>query len=133
MRYLTVQEVLFIHFQVIERFGGAHGVLNLTGLESAVARPNATMEGNDLYVSVLEKAAVLLHSLVLNHPFQDGNKRTAFTALGLFLRFNGMALEGSRTDAENLVVDVADKHLSPETIVGWLQSHTRSMDTYERT
>lgn len=126
MRYLTVQEVLFIHFQVIERFGGMHGVLNLAGLESAVARPQATVEGDDLYASVLEKVAVLLHSLVLNHPFQDGNKRTAFTALGLFLHYNGMALEISSTDAENFVVNVADTHVDVETIVDWLQSHARS-------
>ncbi|WP_053960087.1 type II toxin-antitoxin system death-on-curing family toxin [Sulfobacillus thermosulfidooxidans] len=126
MRYLTIQEVLFIHFQVIDRFGGMHGVLNLGGLESAVARPLATMGGDDLYASMLEKAAVLLHSLVLNHPFQDGNKRTAFTALGLFLHYNGMALDVSSTDAENFVVNVADKHVDVETIVEWLQSHTRS-------
>ncbi len=132
MRYLIGQEVLFIHFHVIERFGGTHGVLNLTGLESAVARPQATMEGDDLYASVLEKAAVLLHSLVLNHPFQDGNKRTALTAAGLFLRFNGMNLEGSRTDAENLVVDVAAKHLSVETILDRLASHPCSMDDEHR-
>ena len=122
MRYLTVQEALFIHFQVIERFGGMHGVLNLAGLESAVARPQATIEGDDLY------ASVLLHSLVLNHPFHDGNKRTAFTALGLFLHFNDMTLESSRTDAENLVVSVADTHVAVETIVDGLQSHTRSID-----
>ena len=128
MRYLTVQEALFIHFQVIERFGGMHGVLNLAGLGSAVARPQATIEGDDLYASVLEKAAVLLHSLVLNHPFHDGNKRTAFTALGLFLHFNDMTLESSRTDAENLVVYVADTHVAVETIVDGLQSHTRSID-----
>lgn len=128
MRYLTIPEVLFIHFQVIERFGGRHGVLNLGGLESAVARPQATIEGDDLYPSVLEKAAVLLHSLVLNHPFQDGNKRTAFTALGLILHYNGMVLEGSRTDAENFVVNVADTHVDVETIVDWLQSHARSIN-----
>ena len=128
MRYLTVQEVLFIHFQVIARFGGRHGVLNLAGLESAVARPQATMEGDDLYASVLEKAAVLLHSLVLNHPFQDGNKRTAFTALGLFLHYNGMALEISSTEAENFVVNVADAHVDVKTIVDWLQSHARSIN-----
>ena len=132
MRYLTIPEVLFIHVQVIERFGGRHGVLSLTGLESAVARPEATIEGGDLYASVLEKAAVLLHSLVLNHPFQDGNKRTAFTAAGLFLRFNDMELEGSRTDAENLVVDIAAKHLSVETIVDWLVSDTCSLDDEHR-
>lgn len=128
MRYLTIPEVLFIHFQVIERFGGRHGVLNLGGLESAVARPQATIEGDDLYPSVLEKAAVLLHSLVLNHPFQDGNKRTAFTALGLFLHYNGMVLEGSSTDAEKFVVNVADTHVDVETIVDWLQSHARSIN-----
>ena len=128
MRYLTIPEVLFIHFHVIERFGGRHGVLNLGGLESAVARPQATIEGDDLYASVLEKAAVLLHSLALNHPFQDGNKRTAFTALGLFLHYNGMVLEGSRTDAENFVVNVADTHVDVETIGDWLQSHARSIN-----
>lgn len=128
MRYLTIQEVLFIHFRVIERFGGMDGVLNLAGLESAVARPQATVEGADLYASVFEKAAALLHSLVLNHPFQDGNKRTAFTALGLFLRFNGVELEGSRTDAEDLVVNVADTHVDLDTIVSWLQSHSRSIN-----
>ena len=128
MRYLTIQEVLFVHFQVIERFGGMPGVLNLAGLESAVARPQATMEGDDLYASVLEKAAVLLHSLVLNHPFQDGNKRTAFTGLGLFLHYNGMALEISNTDAENFVVNVADAHVDVKTIVDWLQSHARSIN-----
>jgi death-on-curing protein len=128
MRYLTIPEVLFIHFQMIERFGGTHGVLNLGGLESAVARPQATIKGDDLYASVLEKAAVLLHSLVLNHPFQDGNKRTALTALGLFLHYNGMVLEGSRTDAENFFVNVADTHVEVETIVDWLQSHARSIN-----
>lgn len=132
MRYLTVQEVLFIHFQVIERFGGMHGLLKLPELESAVARPQATMDGDDLYASVLKKAAVLLHSLVLNHPFQDGNKRTAYTAVGLFLRSSGMELRGSRTDTENLVVDVAAKHLSVETILDWLTSHTYSADDEHR-
>ncbi len=127
MRYLTVQEVLFIHFQVIERFGGTHGVLNMAGLESAVARPKATMDGNDLYTNLLEKAAGLLQSLVINHPFQDGNKRTAFTALGLFLRFNDAAIESSAMHAEQFVIDVADKHLTVKTIANWLQSHTCSM------
>ncbi len=128
MRSLTIPEVLFIHFQVMERFGGRHGVLNLGRLESAVARPQATIEGDDLYPSVLEKAAVLLHALVLNHPFQDGNTRTAFTALGLFLHYNGMVLEGSRTDAENFDVNVADTHVDVETIGDWLQSHARSIN-----
>ncbi len=86
------------------------------------------MEGDDLYASVLEKSAVLLHALVLNHPFHDGNKRTAFTALGLFLQYNGMALESSRTEAENLVVSVTDTHVAVETIVDGLQSHARSID-----
>ena len=55
MRYLTVQEVLFVHFQVVERFGGLQGVLNLAGLESRVARPHAAMGGGELYVSTLQK------------------------------------------------------------------------------
>lgn len=77
---------------------------------------------------LMEKASVLLHSLVLNHPFQDGNKPTALTALGLFLRFNGLELHGSPIEIEDLVVNVAEQHWSVPAIVAWLTSHTRSAD-----
>ena len=128
MRYLSVEEVLFIHFQVVERFGGSHGVLNTGGLESAVARPQATMGGQELYGSSLHKAAALAQSLVMNHPFSDGNKRTAFTALGVFLSLNGLSLVSSPSEAEAFVLRIAEHSLGLESIVDWLGSHTRAVD-----
>ena len=76
MRFLTVEEVLYIHFQVIDGFGGLHGVRDIGGLESAIALPQTTVFGDEAYPTVIEKASSMLHSLILNHPFLDGNKRT---------------------------------------------------------
>ena len=79
MRYLTVEEILAIHDYQIERFGGLQGILNLPLLESAASRPITNISGRDMYESVHEKAAVLAYSLIKNHPFTDGNKRTWIT------------------------------------------------------
>ena len=71
MRFLTTEEVLYIHFQVIECFGGLHGVRDIGGLESAVARPQTTVFESDAYLTLIEKASALHHSLILNQPFYD--------------------------------------------------------------
>ena len=68
MRYVTVQEILFIHFRLIEQFVGAHGVLNLTGLESAIARPQATMAGDDLYSSGKSRRTTAINSVIFGVP-----------------------------------------------------------------
>ena len=123
MRLLTVEEVLYIHFQVIDRFGGLHGVRDVGGLQSALARPQTTVFGNDAYPSLLLKVSAMLHSLILNHPFPDGNKRTAFATVGLFLHFNGVFFAASHKEMEDFVVSVAEKHLSVESIADWLSDH----------
>ena len=79
MKYLTSHRVLFIHDQVIRRTGGSYGVRDLGLLESAVYRPQTTFDAQDLYLSIFDKAAALLQSLLKNHPFIDGNKRTALS------------------------------------------------------
>jgi death-on-curing protein len=73
MRYLTLPEVLELHSQVIQQSGGAMGVLNLPALESALAQPRMAFAGEDLYPTLVEKAAVLGYALIQNHPFADGN------------------------------------------------------------
>ncbi|MCJ7584226.1 MAG: type II toxin-antitoxin system death-on-curing family toxin [Anaerolineales bacterium] len=77
------------------RRGGAHGVRDLAMLESAVARPQTTFGGKDLYPDLFTKVAALLDSLINDHPFVDGNKRTGITAAALFLRRNGYRLKAS--------------------------------------
>jgi len=85
MRYLTLNEVLAVHDQVMRQSGGVVGVLNLPALESALAQPRMTFGAEDLYPTLVEKAAALGHSLIANHPFVDGNKRTGHAAMEVFL------------------------------------------------
>jgi death-on-curing protein len=73
VRYLTLGEVLELHRQIINQSGGAMGILNLGGLESALAQPRMTFDGSDLYPSIADKAGALGYSLIQNHPFVDGN------------------------------------------------------------
>lgn len=78
-RYLTVPQILFIHARLIDETGGAHGLRDLGALEAASARPQATFAEQELYPDFFSKAAALLDSLINNHPFVDGNKRTGIT------------------------------------------------------
>ncbi len=77
MRYLTLGEILFLHRSILETSGGLAGLRDLGGLESAVAQPRASFGGEDLHVSVIDKAAALCFSIVRNHPFLDGNNASA--------------------------------------------------------
>lgn len=84
MRYLTLADVLRIHRSVVEQTGGAGGIRNLAGVESAVAQPLMTFDGSELYEPLDEKAAALCYSIVMNHPFIDGNKRIGHAAMESF-------------------------------------------------
>ena len=75
--YLSVAQVLALHDEQLRRYGGATGLRDRGGLEAALARPAMTFDGEDLYEDMASKASALMHSLVLNHPFIDGNGRTA--------------------------------------------------------
>lgn len=92
MRYLTLTEVLELHGQIISQSGGTPGILNLNALESALAQPRMTFGGTDLYPTITEKAATLGFSLIKNHLFVDGNKRTGHAALEVFLVLNGFEI-----------------------------------------
>lgn len=126
MNYLTPEQVLFIHARLISETGGAHGVRDVGLLESAVARPQATFEDRLLYPNVFVQAAALMDSLVNNHPFVDGNKRTGITAAGLFLRFNGLKLTASQVDVESITLRVATKDLDIDELAGWFKENTQS-------
>ena len=89
MNYLNINQILAIHSEVIEQAGGSRGIRNIGLVDSAVARPQATFGGKDLYPDIFSKAACLGHSLIRNHPFVDGNKRTGYMSMRLFLNING--------------------------------------------
>ena len=98
--FLTLEEVLDLHRQLIQRFGGADGVRDPGLLESALARPRS-----GYYSSLSEQAAALMQSLAGNHAFVDGNKRVAFAATAVFLRMNGYALRVDADEAERFLID----------------------------
>ena len=95
MRFLTLIEVLELHRRILAQSGGALGVRDLNLLESAIAQPRVTFAGEDLYPSLLEKAAALGFSIVMNHPFIDGNKRTGHAAMETFLVLNRTEIHAS--------------------------------------
>lgn len=126
MRYLTPGQVLFIHARLIAETGGEHGIRDLGLLQSAVARPQAVFEGHDMYPDLHHKAAALLESLINNHPFVDGNKRTGITATGLLLQINGYSLRASNQEVESFVLSIASGQQTHDSITEWLTSNSTS-------
>ena len=122
MKYLTPEQVLFIHSRLVAETGGSHGVRDLGLLESAVARPKATFDGKELYPDLFMKAAALMDSLINNHPFVDGNKRTGITAAGLFLRINGRKLSAFSKDLEAVTLRVVTKDMQIAELATWLRT-----------
>ena len=123
MKYLTAGQLLFIHARLIAETGGSHGLRDQSRLESAVARPQAVFAGKELYPDIFMKAAALLDSLVNNHPFVDGNKRTGISAAALFLCFNGWRLTGGNTELVEFTLQVATTHPELPILAGWFRTH----------
>ncbi len=124
MRYLTAEQVLFIHSRLIDETGGSHGVRDLGLLQSAVSRPKATFGSENLYPDICHKAAALMESIIKNHPFIDGNKRTAITSAGIFLQINGYYLKTTQNELELFTIKVATGKISFENIVEWFKKYS---------
>ena len=114
--FLDQASVLRIHDRQIRKYGGTSGVRDIGLLESAVAQPQASFGGQLLHTTIHQQAAAYLYHLAMNHPFVDGNKRTAFAAMDAFLRLNGYRLNLSNEQAYQLVLDVVQKTLSKEDL-----------------
>ncbi|GIK62866.1 MAG: hypothetical protein BroJett018_06600 [Chloroflexota bacterium] len=127
-RYLTVDEVLVINEEIL---GGEARLRDRGLLESAVARPMASAFGEDAYPSLFEKAAALLDSLSRNHPFVDGNKRTATIALDQFLKKNGWRPKWNPADALQFILAVAQGQRTIAEIAEWLSNNTEPITPTE--
>ena len=115
-------EILALHDRLIEKTGGSFGVRDEGGLESALARPYQTFGGEDLYPSVFLKAGALLHSIVNNHPFIDGNKRTALVGVAYLLHREGVEMTVPVDEGERFMLDVAQGTGSVESIAERLEA-----------
>ena len=125
---IEVTHVLAIHQILIEQFGGTLGVRNLENLESAVNRPYSTFDGADLYPTTIDKAAALIESIIKNHPFVDGNKRTGYTIMRLHLIRNGVDLIASEEEKYMFVIAIAEGRLSIDEITTWIKVNSKSVE-----
>jgi death-on-curing protein len=128
VRYLTLNEVLEVHRQVMAQSGGAEGLMHLSALESALAQPQMTFGGEDLYPTLVDKAAALGYALIKNHPFLDGNKRTGHAAMEVFLVLNGYEIRAAIDEQEHIILQVAASEIDREEFTTWLRTHVVAKD-----
>ncbi|WP_340121794.1 type II toxin-antitoxin system death-on-curing family toxin [Methylobacter svalbardensis] len=123
MQLLTLEQVLKLHKRVIEQSGGAMGVRNQEGLESALAQPRMSYANQELYPTLIEKVAALGFSLINNHPFVDGNKRIGHAALEVTLLMNGYEIQADVDSQEAVILAVAASKMDRQDFLEWLQDH----------
>jgi len=126
--YLSVAQILRLHEKLIGAFGGAKGLRDAGALDAATARPQQIFGGEDLYPDAAAKAAALMHSLVMNHPFVDGNKRVGAMAMELFLLVNSVALDAVDEEIVAVTLAVARGEVAAEALAIWLRQRTRRID-----
>jgi len=123
MKYPTLDEVVAVHFRVAQKTGGSSGVRDWDLLSSALARPQASFSGQDLYPDIFLKAAALIQSLILNHPFVDGNKRTALASMEYFLYLNGASIKNTQKEKVSFTIWVENKKPTIEQIADWIRKY----------
>jgi death-on-curing protein len=120
---IEVSEVERIHDILIGRFGGAKGIRDKGILESAIGRPFQTFDGKDLYPDPVDKAAAIFESIVSNHPFVDGNKRTAYVLLRLILKRNQLDINVDQDVKYDFVIKAAKGELTFDKIRAWIRDN----------
>jgi len=124
---IDLKSAEFIHFKSVEEFGGSQGTRDHGALDAALNRPFATFDGADLYPTSIDKAAALLESIVCNHPFIDGNKRTGYLPMKYLLFKNGILLTASNEEKYQLVIEVSKGEIGFEEIKLWLTAHSKNI------
>ena len=124
MRFIEPNAVYEMHRRAITESGGSAGIRDIGALESALAQPRMTFGGEDLYPTLIEKVAALGYSLIMNHPFVDGNKRVGYAAMETMLMLNGLEIQAAIDDAEQMTLNLAAGQSSREELIAWLQTHT---------
>ena len=122
--FLTLEEVLAIHEDRIRKYGGAFGVRDLRLLQTAMGTVEATFAGSYLHGTLFEMAAAYLFHICRNHPFLDGNKRTALACALAFLRLNDMRIAAPQDDLYDLVIGVAVGKVTKADVAVFFQQHT---------
>jgi death on curing protein len=122
---IELRDVLNIHNILIDKFGGSKGVRDQGSLESAINRPFATFDNHDLYPTPSDKAAAILESILINHPFFDGNKRTAYVLMRLILLDNGLDVVADQEDKYKMVISASTGDIRFDDIKKWIQTRLK--------
>jgi len=122
---ISENEALEIHSILIERFGGSNGLRDKALLKSALNRPLQTFDGQQLYPTAIDKAAAILESIVKNHPFIDGNKRTGYVLARLILMNEHLDIKADKEQKYQFVIDISTGSLDFEQIKEWLSKNSR--------
>lgn len=123
MKTLSKRQVLLLHSSLIEAFGGSDGVRDEGLLESALATPFQTLDGEPVYPSVQSKAAQLGFGLIRNHPFVDGNKRIGAHVMLVFLELNGIELHYNQQELIDIILSVASGETDRQGLLQWILEH----------
>lgn len=122
---ISEQEAIEIHTILIERFGGSNGIRDRELLNAALNRPYQTFDGKDLYPSITDKAAAVLESIVKNHPFIDGNKRTGYVLARLLLMSEQLDIKSNQENKYQFIKAISTGKLNIEQIKEWLEKNSR--------
>jgi death on curing protein len=122
---LDIEQALYLHKRIIDHSGGAQGERDLALLHSGLERCKATFAGEDLYPTIFDKAGALLHSLVMNHAFLDGNKRTGYEVMKRFLYINKYQIVADTEEIVALCLAVDNEGMSVRQIADWLRNHSQ--------
>jgi death on curing protein len=124
---ISLEEVERLHSILIDRFGGSRGIRDKEALVSALSRPFQTFDNKELHENPIQKAAALLESILVNHPFLDGNKRTGYALLRLFLLQSGYDITASQENKYEFIINIASGILKFDGIVKWLTENTKEL------
>jgi death-on-curing protein len=123
--FLNLEDILRIHRDQVERYGGGLGVRDQGLLESAIAMPQASFGGQHLHTDLFEMGAAYLYHLTMNHPFIDGNKRVGTVAALLFLELNGITIQATNDELFDMVLGVAEGKIPKSAVAEFFRKHSR--------
>ena len=125
MIFFDLEQVMNLHSYLIAKTGGMDGIRDKNLLDSTLKSPFQTFSGKELYPSIFDKAAQLCYSLVENHPFADGNKRTGVHLTLLFLQLNGENIKYTQTELIDFGLSIASGKMNKDNIRDWLLNHKK--------
>jgi death-on-curing protein len=125
--FLPKKLVLLFHEQLIQTYGGSHGIRDEKLLDSALGQPEVTFEGKYLHDNLIKMAAAYGYHICNNHPFIDGNKRIALVAMDVFLQRNGYEIKATEKETYSMIMKLASGKLSKDELVQWLENNVSSI------